>query len=226
MRTTLGSYCSSTWHWHWHRVLGIGYSEHWTLGNAVWSSGESLALVGTISKRRRQRRVDVGPRRGQKHHKTVCVLWSSLIWVRFGMGLRGRMREVTQSKYVGKRAPRWHSISTFKAQFTTNIYNCQLATKQQQQQQEDKEEAEELRMQVKQKIPPTLSTSQSTSLSTSQLLLIFREPVMNCMQFVSIKQQTNFQLVCHAMRTYRYLCVYVCVCEYESCVCAAVWRRN
>lgn len=119
------------------------------------------------------------------------------------------MREVTQSKYVGKRAPRWHSISTFKAQFTTNIYNCQLATKQQQQQQqqqEDKEEEEELRMQVKQKIPPTLS-----SLSTSQLLLIFREPVMNCMQFVSIKQQTNFQLVCHAMRTYRYLCVCLCV---------------
>lgn len=124
------------------------------------------------------------------------------------------MREVTQSKYVGKRAPRWHSISTFKAQFTTNIYNCQLATKQQQQQQqqqEDKEE-EELRMQVKQKIPPTLSSlSTSQSPSTSQLLLIFREPVMNCMQFVSIKQQTNFQLVCHAMRTYRYLCVCECV---------------
>lgn len=142
------------------------------------------------------------------------------------------MRKVTQSKYVGKRAPRWHSISTFKAQFTTNIYNCQLATKQQQQQQqqqEDKEEEEEeeLRMQVKQKIPPTLSslsTSQATSQSTSQLLLIFREPVMNCMQFVSIKQQTNFQLVCHAMRTYRYFCVCLCVCQcvYESCVCAAV----
>lgn len=129
------------------------------------------------------------------------------------------MREVTQSKYVGKRAPRWHSISTFKAQFTTNIYNCQLATKQQQQPEEDKEEEEELRMQVKQKIPPTLSSlSTSQSKSTSLLLLIFREPVMNCMQFVSIKQQTNFQLVCHAMRTYRYL--YVCV----MCVCVCVNR--
>lgn len=64
-------------------------------------------------------------------------------------------------------------------------------------------------------------------MSQSQSLLIFRELLMNCMQFVSIKQQTNFQL---AMRTSSIqthvsthmsesVCVSVCI---SVCVCCSL----
>lgn len=117
----------------------------------------------------------------QKHHKNLRFLYLPAAAAEFI-----DFCPANSIKWnVGKRARRWHSISTSQAQFTTNIYNCQLATKQQ----------PRIKDAGQTKAPPT-PTSQSTS-TWALTLSIFRELLINCMQFVSIKQQTNFQLVCH-----------------------------
>jgi len=124
------------------------------------------------------------------HWFSVGATQSKIKKIKEKWGKKTNLKTWNKTKNLGKRARRWHSISTFKAQFTTNIYNCQLATKQAAQtdlsQRSDRPaKSIELRIQV------IRTGHKGTAGFRIPMRWFFfgNWPLTNCRQFVSIKHQ-------------------------------------